>query len=58
MTLLCCITLLAVLCGLSQCQLEDVDMEVVTESLGRRFEEIRTDGLRIDALQVTLLMDT
>jgi len=45
-------TLLAALCGLSHGQLESVDMQAATELLGRRFEEIRTDGLGIDALQV------
>jgi len=34
-----------------------VDMQAATELLGRRFEEIRTDGLGIDALQVRCIDD-
>jgi len=55
--LLNCATLLAALCGLSHGQLESVDMQAATELLGRTFEEIRTDGLGIDALQVRCIDD-
>lgn len=52
-----CLTLLAAVCGLSRSQPENVDirnvnMQNVTQQLARRFEELRTVGLGLDALQV------
>ena len=49
--ILSCLTLLAVACVLSRGQLENVDMQSATQQLARRFEEVRTVGLGIDALQ-------
>lgn len=55
---LSCLTLLAAVCGLSRSQPENVDirnvnMQNVTQQLARRFEELRTVGLGLDALQVS-----